>query len=338
MKCTCGQNNSKESRFCADCGEPLAGVCPSGHRNAATQRYCGDCGESLEVAGRTQQPVGEPLGTVRGDFGGARFRVDDDGVVLDDDRANDGQPGYGGDDKYGGADISDLFGPGPHISDSGVSGPDSRSDGPVKVGATFTLRDGSHATIAKASRNHVWLDIRQDGNGLGSFKFPRQDVEAALARDYARKREANEHPGKATDADSRPQSSPGTCAADSISSETPHDYGPPPPPPPNYNPPRAAGSGLPPTPASAGGATGGRFTDWWRRPTTRGRVLVIGLLGAVVLVTLNATGAFQSSDMRECVKYSVDEYESSFGKKPGTADEASLKRVCQNLIDQGLWR
>jgi hypothetical protein len=112
----------------------------------------------------------------------------------------------------------------------------------------------------------------------------------------------------------------------------------PPPPPPPYNHPALQGQWPPPAPVSAGEVAGGRLAGWLPRLNTRGRVLVVGLLGAVILVVLNTTGAFQSSEMRACMKYSVDEYESSFGKKPGTGDEASLKRVCQNLIDQKLWR
>ena len=71
--------------------------------------------------------------------------------------------------------------------------------------------------------------------------------------------------------------------------------------------------------------------------TVRRKALVVGLAG-VVFATLLSAGACDSPKMRDCMNYSKREYESARGAKPDADDTASLKRVCNNLIDAGLWK
>ena len=77
--------------------------------------------------------------------------------------------------------------------------------------------------------------------------------------------------------------------------------------------------------------------EWWQGLIARRKALVVGLAG-VVFVILFSVGACGSPKMRDCMNYSEREYESARGVKPDADDTASLKRVCNNLIDAGLWK
>jgi hypothetical protein len=81
----------------------------------------------------------------------------------------------------------------------------------------------------------------------------------------------------------------------------------------------------------------GKIGEWWQGLTTRGKVIIV-VLSAFVFVILFNAGVFDSPKMRDCMSFSKREYELARGGKPDAEQTASLKRVCNNLIDAGLWK
>lgn len=81
----------------------------------------------------------------------------------------------------------------------------------------------------------------------------------------------------------------------------------------------------------------GKIGERWQGLTTRGKVIIVILAALVFVILLNA-GVFDSPKMRDCMNYSKSEYESARGVKPDAEQTVSLKRVCNNLIDAGLWK
>ncbi|MFZ0887043.1 MAG: adenylate/guanylate cyclase domain-containing protein [Candidatus Binataceae bacterium] len=54
---SCGHANRAERRFCAECGHPLAMVCPAcGVSNQPGEKFCGDCGAALSIAPAARPP------------------------------------------------------------------------------------------------------------------------------------------------------------------------------------------------------------------------------------------------------------------------------------------
>lgn len=48
VRCGCGAVNGKGSKFCKECGKPLAAICPTcGEENAAGSKFCNHCGKQL---------------------------------------------------------------------------------------------------------------------------------------------------------------------------------------------------------------------------------------------------------------------------------------------------
>ena len=46
--CDCGAVNGKGSKFCKECGKPLAAICPAcDEENAAGSKFCNHCGKQL---------------------------------------------------------------------------------------------------------------------------------------------------------------------------------------------------------------------------------------------------------------------------------------------------
>lgn len=181
LHCRRGHANPVGQHYCGECGASLAGLCPSGHSNPPGQRFCGECGTPL--IGAHDTPMSDHgdqranPGTREGSHSfGPRFRVNDDGVVQDDDaRANEHPP--------------KASAPPHHGTPSGKSAPlgksAQRERKAVRVGTTFTTHDGNRVEIVKVARNYVWLYMEKDGSNEGPFKFPRKDVEDALAPEGA---------------------------------------------------------------------------------------------------------------------------------------------------------
>lgn len=99
---------------------------------------------------------------------GPRFRVGDDGVVQDDEARTDGPPPT----------------PPPHQSNSEAPSAPAAPKA-LRVGTTFITPNGSQAEIVKVTHSYVWLHMTENGKSEGPFKFPRRDVEDALANEIA---------------------------------------------------------------------------------------------------------------------------------------------------------
>jgi class 3 adenylate cyclase/predicted ATPase len=68
MECpTCKAGLPKASKFCSQCGAPLALACPGcGHTNAGQNKFCNQCGESLSAAiAAVPEPTAAPSGAER---------------------------------------------------------------------------------------------------------------------------------------------------------------------------------------------------------------------------------------------------------------------------------
>jgi len=167
VSCEKGHTNPVGQRYCGECGESLAGLCPNGHTNRYGQRFCGECGTPIIAAPNPSEAgPAESNAETTGDPFGPRFRVNDDGIVQDiDARVAEPPP---------------EAAPPPKQSPTGA-GPGSPDSMPLRVGTTFTTRDGSQATITRISGNDVWLGFDGVGEKLGPLRYSRKDVEIALA-------------------------------------------------------------------------------------------------------------------------------------------------------------
>lgn len=167
VRCGQGHTNPAGQRYCGECGASLAGLCPNGHVNPPGQHFCGECGTALTSSPESSETErGRSDAKTGGDPFGPRFRVHEDGVVQDDDAE--------------GKEKSPTAPPPPKQSQRGTASAPSTPK-PLRVGTTFTTRGGSQATITKIAGDSVWLTFDGDGAKLGRLRFPRKDVEAALA-------------------------------------------------------------------------------------------------------------------------------------------------------------
>lgn len=59
MTCSsCGFENRDDTRFCVECGTPLAARCPACQAEvASTQKFCGECGRALGPAATSAAPA-----------------------------------------------------------------------------------------------------------------------------------------------------------------------------------------------------------------------------------------------------------------------------------------
>src|SRR5687768_10540202 len=60
---SCGTDNRAGSKFCDNCGAPLAATCPHcGASNRADARFCASCGLALAGADAPARPAAVPVG------------------------------------------------------------------------------------------------------------------------------------------------------------------------------------------------------------------------------------------------------------------------------------
>jgi preprotein translocase subunit YajC len=178
----------------------------------------------------------------------------------------------------------------------------------IGVGTEFTTGTGQHAIVRGVTGNDVWVDITENGRFLGTFRFATTAVEAQMAQQDVKV------PGPAAGS---PPHSQGFVASPNT-------------PPPN-------GPGVAERKRESPRMMD-RLSEFWRKLSIWGRFLVVGAVGLILLLLLNVSGALESPKMRECMNFSANEYELARGEKPDAAEKAIQKRVCENLIKNGLWR
>ncbi|MFQ5774899.1 MAG: adenylate/guanylate cyclase domain-containing protein [Kiloniellaceae bacterium] len=72
----CGAENTRDRRFCAGCGAPLALACPDcGFQNQPDAKFCGGCGKPLAAPPAQAPGPAPPKGTDAGALGGERRQV-----------------------------------------------------------------------------------------------------------------------------------------------------------------------------------------------------------------------------------------------------------------------
>ena len=136
--------------------------CPQGHSNPAGQQYCGQCGTSL--AGLCPNGHANPLGQ---GFCGACGKP----LLAKEDAE---QPA---------ATQSASEATATTAAEGTAPAPRQQPEPtPVQVGASFTTRTGQRAIIRDIVGDDVWIDVTEDGNHLGTFRFAAADAETELSR------------------------------------------------------------------------------------------------------------------------------------------------------------
>lgn len=325
VRCPQGHENPAGQHFCGSCGTSLDGLCPNGHSNPTGQSFCGQCGAPLGVLTEPQEapaldaggtgpghPVdsveptpktpessrpagfnsegGDPIyigatATLRDGMQATVARIAAHDIWLDVVEENGHSLGRL---RFPRRDVEDAFlgeqAPSPRRKVKHVE-----NETPIRVGTALTLRAGYHATVAKVSGNDVWLDVSQDGKGLGKFKFAYHDVQAALVEDL--------------DNDSAQQAAPATAVSTPpLPPQAPEHQTVPPQPSDSYQPRgvTAIGSGI--------GGVGSRISAWWRGLSPKMKYGIAGGSAALLIVGLflslaggGSGGTFGSSTVDDWV-------------------------------------
>jgi hypothetical protein len=300
VKCPDGHANSVNQKFCGECGLPLVGLCPNGHRNPEGQRYCGECGQPLNRLDAASDGSSVTPSPVPAPRPESAEPLWRSAMSqrAQQKRPPNQVPPRPGAETY--VPLPPLTAPTPSAQKS------SRTP---QIGDVLILPHGIDATVVACDEVTVWLRTEKGGYEFGTSKHPRSDVEASLAE--KRIAFANQ-PVASNELGGDPQGA--GIATD------------------------RSGSPGSTTGITSGGGKANRLKGFWVKLTTWGKVAVVGAAGSVLVLLLSLAGTFDSPKLRECMKFSAGEYELARGEQPDAAEQAVQERVCQRLIDDGLWR